>query len=70
MMMGAYEAWNHVSPAPNSIDLMLFQSLTSEAATPSEALRTMSSLVPYPVSVAFVPVLKMYEGIEEKLGLR
>jgi len=69
MMISAYELWNHISPAGNGIDFMLFQSLTSGAATPSEALRTISSLIPYPVSVAFVPVLKMYEGIEGKLGL-
>jgi len=69
MMISAFEIWNHVSPAGNGVDFMLFQSLTSEAATPSEALRTMTSLIPYPVSMAFVPVLKVYEGIEEKLGL-
>jgi len=70
MMLSAYEAWNHVSPASNAIDLMLFQSLSSGTAFPSEALRNVSLLIPYPISMAFVPVVRVYEKIEKGLGLR
>jgi len=70
MMMGAYEMWNHVSPAPNSIDLMLFQSLSSGTASPSEALRNVSLLIPYPTCLVLSPVVRVYEFAERKMGLR
>jgi len=70
MMLSAYELWNHISPAPNGIDLMLFQSLSSGTASPSEALRNVSLLMPSPACLALSPVARAYEFAEEKMGLR
>jgi len=70
LMLSAFEIWNHISPAGNGLDFLIFQSMAGGTASPSEALRNVSLLTPYPISMAFVPVVRVYEKIEKGLGLR